>query len=770
MIESNQVIGIHLLNADVDRTTVEKGSLYTLSSPDDPRYAQPINPKEVSFRSRLINVSLRRNTVEVGNHVFLLFDQPLQQGKRYVLEVDSAFPVAFEPVPIVFDAHRNVSENIRVNQVGYLLGRPKYAMVGQYIGTLGPLPFELDTFFLVDAATGDKVYQGRAELIQSYDVHTGQKVYRLDFSEFDRPGTYHVFVPQIGVSFDFRIAADVFNHVGTALMHGLVTQRSCYDGLTPDFTRFHRPASHCDDAYLDIASLEVVQPSHPPHLMADYENRTFMDTTRGHHDAGDYGKYVYNGANFVHVLLEMLSLSSNLASDDLGLPFSNNGIPDVIEEVKWELDWLEKMQDPDDGGVFSIVKPARTFGYETDMPAIEGGRWIYPKDTVTTAAFAAALAHAARHPLIQQFYPEAAKRYLQKAEFAWTFLEEHSHSPAFHHYGQIWGDLDDRVWAAVELYMATGDEKYHAYFLAHHQPEEKRWSWVDLFASYGNATRTYVLDATREKDPDMLQRCLDALESAAETHVRFASQRSYGFSMHDEPLRHANCSYHFPTADHAYDLIVAYEVFGDLRYLEAALANMNYELGVNAQSYVQITGIGYKRVMDLVDQQHRYRGILEPRIGIPLGAGTSGIYQVYGLGDLNAHTYPEDYPLLARFYEGWNVHSEVTIDLWGRIAAVYLYFFQEQDEPNIPPEIEVVYTLDPDDPQAVTFQAKVHDKDGEVVSVFWDFDDEAWAVGEKVSHRFSRLGREYRVFVRATDNGGKIAERYVVIGLFGTKS
>lgn len=94
---------------------------------------------------------------------------------------------------------------------------------------------------------------------------------------------------------------------------------------------------------------------------------------------------------------------------------------------------------------------------------------------------------------------------------------------------------------------------------------------------------------------------------------------------------------------------------------------MNYELGVNAQSYVQITGIGYKRVMDLVDQQHRYRGILEPRIGIPLGAGTSGIYQVYGLGDLNAHTYPEDYPLLARFYEGWNVHSEVTIDLWGEL-------------------------------------------------------------------------------------------------------
>lgn len=50
----------------------------------------------------------------------------------------------------------------------------------------------------------------------------------------------------------------------------------------------------------------------------------------------------------------MLSLSSNVASDDLGLPFSNNGIPDIVEEVKWELDWLENMQDPDDGGVFPL--------------------------------------------------------------------------------------------------------------------------------------------------------------------------------------------------------------------------------------------------------------------------------------------------------------------------------------------------------------------------------------------------------------------------------
>lgn len=102
IVESEQAIAIHLTNSNVDRAMVEEVRLYTLHSTDDPHYAQPVNPKAVSFRNRITNVSLRRDTVEVGSHIFLLLDQPLQAGKRYVLQVDPTFAVPFAPVQISF--------------------------------------------------------------------------------------------------------------------------------------------------------------------------------------------------------------------------------------------------------------------------------------------------------------------------------------------------------------------------------------------------------------------------------------------------------------------------------------------------------------------------------------------------------------------------------------------------------------------------------------------------------------------------------------------
>lgn len=762
MIESDRCISINMVNVQLSPEEVERNHWYTLTAQEDEAYRQQVHPQSVSFRRRVSDVSLRTNRVEIGSHIFLLFDEPLREGVTYELTVSADFPVAIQPVKILFLPEANVTENIRVNQVGYFPQMPKYAIVGQYIGSLGPLPLELEEFFLIRESDGKAVYKGQAELLRDHDPHTGQKLYKLDFSGFTTPGTYRVLVPQVGVSFPFRIADDVLNHVGATLLRGLVTQRCGYDGLTEDFTRFARPACHTDDAYLDPASLLAVTPANPPHLSANYDQIRQIPTTKGHHDAGDYGKYVVNGCTFVYSLLQMLSLNSNLAGDDYGLPFSQNGIPDVLEEVKWELDWLETMQDPDDGGVFSIVKP-RGFGYESDLPAVVGNRWIYPKDTVTTATFAAALAHAARHPLIKRYYPEDAERYLEKAQFAWSYLAATDHYPEFHHYGAIWGDADDRVWAAVELYLTTGKEVYHEYFLLNHRPEERRWGWVPLFASYGNATRSYVLDQGQPKDERMLQRCLNELRRTAETFVRNTVQRGYGFSMDNEPLRHGSYGWYFPTSEHAYDLLLAYEVFGDSRYLETALANMNYELGVNAQSYVQITGLGWKRVMDLVDQQHRYGDFFEPRVGLPLGAGSSGIYHIAHLGDLEPHTYPANYPLLARFYEGWNVQSEFTLDAWARITASYLYFYKDKGTVNQPPTLEVEYTVDPKVPGLIHFHAKASDPDGEVVSLFWDFDDEAWALGSEVSHQFSRPSRNYRVFVRAVDNDGGYTYQYLEI-------
>src|SRR5690606_20784141 len=122
------------------------------------------------------------------------------------------------------------------------------------------------------------------------------------------------------------------------------------------------------------------------------------------------------------------------------------------------------MQDPSDGGVFGVIRP-RSGGYEHALPAKEAKRLFFPKDTVFTGSFAAAMARAARSADVRKYYPADAKRYLAKAIKAWEFLERNQRYTEYFHYGSVFGDADERAWAAVELYATTGEKKYHDYFL-----------------------------------------------------------------------------------------------------------------------------------------------------------------------------------------------------------------------------------------------------------------------------------------------------------------
>src|SRR6185369_10869099 len=135
------------------------------------------------------------------------------------------------------------------------------------------------------------------------------------------------------------------------------------------YSPHHRPACHQDDAFLDASAAKTsfVQPKNPP-LYPATANGHRQPAIHGHHDAGDYGKYTITGAAYVFCILNVLeALPDRLRNDDLGLPYSGNGVPDLVEECRWELDWLEQMQDEADGGVFGVILP-KNGGYEQFFP------------------------------------------------------------------------------------------------------------------------------------------------------------------------------------------------------------------------------------------------------------------------------------------------------------------------------------------------------------------------------------------------------------------
>src|SRR5204863_9577788 len=150
-----------------------------------------------------------------------------------------------------------------------------------------------------------------------------------------------------------------------------------------------------------------------------YVNKGKIDVSGGHHDAGDYSKYTINSAGLIHYLMFAVDSFPGVAAlDNMGIPESGDGISDLMQEAKWEADFLAKMQDAD-GGFYFLVYP-RDREYETDVLPDHGDpQVVFPKNTAVTAAATAALAQCASSPAFKKQFPDAAKQYLEKAKKSW---------------------------------------------------------------------------------------------------------------------------------------------------------------------------------------------------------------------------------------------------------------------------------------------------------------------------------------------------------------
>jgi hypothetical protein len=677
--------------------------------------------KSVGFKRRVLYAPLKKYDLRIGNYLYLQLATPIADGQSVtVLNPDKKLWPAETHFAAKADPSR-WSPAIHVNEVGYLPALPKKAMVGFYAGSHGEIDFGRDTDFkIIDAASGKAVFTGK--LTPRHDIGFPfpcyQNVLEADFSNFKTPGEYRLQVPGLGASFPFSIDDGIAAAFARTYALGIYHQRCGMANELP-FTRFVHDACHIAPAEVPTLSgkFDFVNQTLAGYSSADnknpdqtapplknvaaslypFVNKGPLDVRGGHHDAGDYSKYTENSAWFIHYLVfaaDNFPGASDL--DNLGLPESGDGKSDLLQEAKWEADFLAKMQDAD-GGFYFLVYP-REREYEIDVLPDHGDpQIVYPKTTAVTAAAVAALAQCASSPKFKQQFPEAAALYLDKAKRGWAFLDralkKYGKDGAYQkitHYGDDSTDKDELAWAACELFLATGDKTFDdklAEWLKPSDPGTRMWGWWRMYACWGNAIRDYAFAARsgrikREQlNPTLLTDCENELIATADDQLRRSKESAYATSFPGETKATRTAGWYF-SGDAAFELAVACQLdfpqMNDPRpnYVDAILGNLNYEAGCNPVNVTYLTGLGWKRQRDIVDQYAENDRRVLPPSGIPLGNIQAGFgwMELYGK-ELGALSFPADaddtapYPIYDRWGDSFNLTQEFVIPNQGRALA-----------------------------------------------------------------------------------------------------
>ena len=463
---------------------------------------------------------------------------------------------------------------IKVDQVGYLPKAPKLAFV--VAGQTAAAEFRLRR-----ADNASIVFRGRLSAPVA-DTDSGDRVQVADFSQFRTAGKFYLEVPGLGKSWSFTIGPSVYSRAFYLTMRSFYGQRcgTAVD-LGPEFPHFKHTACHLTGAYHSTSGKSGSRVS-----------------TKGWHDAGDYGRYIVNSGITTGELLWTWELfGKRIRNLSLDIPESRNAVPDILDEIRWNLDWMLGMQD-DDGGVWHKQTSERFADFvmpenDTLVSYVIGTGQEPYKSSTATADFAAVMALAAR--VYRPFDREYAQKCLTAAANAWTWLQKHPNVTFKNAEGVLTGEYGDKdprdeiLWAAAELWRTTKQTEYQQYFLTHytkHLPtlsaEPPAWPQVGPLALW-----TYVLDGTANNDAARTIR--QSSLQAADKIVARTNDNAYRHSLRNRDYVWGSNGV---VANYGVQLLVANAIKPNARYVETALENLHYLFGRNTFSLSWVTQLG----------------------------------------------------------------------------------------------------------------------------------------------------------------------------------
>jgi len=421
---------------------------------------------------------------------------------------------------------------------------------------------------------------------------SGQTVQRVDFSELKTPGLYSIKVGETVLRSDLVIADNTYEGLVKASLKFFYYQRASMALEEQYAGQWKRSAGHMDNQV---------------HLHSSTGVSGTISSPKGWYDAGDYGKYIVNSGISTYTLLSLYEhfpayfdqLKWNIPDD--------GGLPDLLAEIKYNLDWMLTMQ-ASDGGVYHKLTTLNFSGMV--MPSADkAARYAIGKGTAATFDFAAVMATAAR--IYKKFDASYADKCLNAAKnaYAWGLANpsEGFKNPSDVSTGE-YGDAsfsDEKQFAASELFITTGDEQYKLSGAFKSLPS---WAGVSGLATYGKATHVKEFGDYGSAAKDSLLAMADDLESRVSS--------GFGVVMARKDFVWGSNSV---AANQGIWLLHAYYVSGDEKYYKAAVMVLDYLMGKNPLDMSFVTGMGSKSPMHPHHRPSQADGIPEPVPGMLAG-------------------------------------------------------------------------------------------------------------------------------------------------------
>lgn len=538
---------------------------------------------------------------------------------------------------------------VRMNQLGFLPDGSKRAIVAD--PAEAPQPWRL-----LDAA-GRPLAEGRTAVFGD-DPQSGEHVHRVEFEA--PPGRGYRLEVAGRTSRAFAVDPAIYDRLrGDTLNYFYQTRAGiAIEARYAGGPQWARPAGHLPERATCLSGRDLNGNDWPPCALT-------RDVTGGWYDAGDQGKYVVNGGIAVWTLLDLYEREQALrrpaafGDGTSRVPETGNGVDDLLDEARWELEFFLKMQAPvgtrvrvpvgvarsaqglvfpeiDAGGMaFHKVGDARWTPLPTPPDRDREPRILFPPSTGATLNLAATTAQCAR--IWRTIDPAFAARCLSASERAFAAAKRNPQVYAIAAFTGSGGygdrDLSDEFyWAAAELFITTGKAEYRGaverspWFAAGRAPE---FGWPKT-ATLGTISLALVANGLT---PDERGRLRSSIVAAADGFLEDEARSGYAIPYAPAGWPWGSTS---SVLNRAMLLALAADFTGEARYRGGVVDAIDFILGRNPLDRSFVTGTGAR---PMENPHHRFwTHQLDPRQPAPPPGVLSGGPNSTAMGDPVAAT------------------------------------------------------------------------------------------------------------------------------------